>query len=91
MGPIELIAKLHVCSAVLVCEGPGCAASQTFAKVTDQVRCDMYLHPHLRHYIREVRVVVYTQVHLPRLFNVEKQRCTLLELLLQGNLAVIMQ
>ena len=40
------------------------AATQSFAKVAEHVRRDMYLHPHLRHYIREVRVVVYTQVRV---------------------------
>ena len=54
-----MIQQTSLCRRVLTL--PAAAASQTFAKVTDQVRCDMYLHPHLRHYIREVRVVVYTQ------------------------------
>lgn len=35
---------------------------QAFAEVSDAVRADPYLSPHLRHYVREVRVVVYTQV-----------------------------
>ena len=35
---------------------------QAFAGVSDAVRADRYLSPHLRHYVREVRVVVYTQV-----------------------------
>lgn len=34
---------------------------QAFAEVSDAVRADPYLSPHLRHYVREVRVVVYTQ------------------------------
>lgn len=35
---------------------------QAFAEVSDAVRADRYLSPHLQHYVREVRVVVYTQV-----------------------------
>lgn len=34
---------------------------QAFAAVTDQIRGDMYLQPHLRYYIREVRNVAYAQ------------------------------
>lgn len=32
-----------------------------FAGLTDQIRLDRYLHPHFRFYMREVRVVAYTQ------------------------------
>lgn len=32
-----------------------------FAGLTDQVRLDRYLHPHFRFYMREVRIVAYSQ------------------------------
>ena len=35
---------------------------QAFAAIADQVREDIYLHRHLRYYVREVRVVAYSQV-----------------------------
>jgi hypothetical protein len=35
---------------------------QAFAGVSDAIRADPYLHPHFRHYMREVRAVAYTQV-----------------------------
>lgn len=35
---------------------------QAFAAITDLVRSDMYLHRHFRYYVREVRVVAYSQV-----------------------------
>ena len=37
---------------------------QAFAAIADQVREDIYLHRHLRYYVREVRVVAYSQVSL---------------------------
>lgn len=47
-------------------------AVQAFAGIADQVREDIYLHRHLRYYVREVRVVAYSQVHphsLPNTFE----------------------
>jgi hypothetical protein len=35
---------------------------QAFAAIAEQIRSDMYLHPHFRYYLREVRVVAYSQV-----------------------------
>lgn len=35
--------------------------AQAFAAIADQIREDPYLHPHLRYYVREVRVVAYSQ------------------------------
>ncbi len=35
---------------------------QAFAAISDQVRNDLYMHPHLRYYMREVRMVAYSQV-----------------------------
>ncbi|KAI4372532.1 hypothetical protein MLD38_010750 [Melastoma candidum] len=32
-----------------------------FAGLTDQIKVDRYLHPHFRYYMREVRMVVYSQ------------------------------
>ncbi len=37
-------------------------AAQAFAGIADQTREDVYLHPHVRYYVREVRVVAYSQV-----------------------------
>ena len=37
---------------------------QAFAAIADQIREDIYLHRHLRYYVREVRVVAYSQVRL---------------------------
>ncbi|CAK0751867.1 proteasome regulatory particle subunit [Coccomyxa viridis] len=34
---------------------------KAFAAIADQVREDIYLHRHLRYYVREVRVVAYSQ------------------------------
>lgn len=46
---------------------------QAFAAITDQIRGDLYLHPHFRYYVREVRTVAYAQVcsgrHLPQPFG----------------------
>lgn len=38
------------------------AAVQAFAAIADQTREDVYVHPHVRYYVREVRVVAYSQV-----------------------------
>ncbi len=35
---------------------------QAFAGIADATRDDVYLHPHVRYYVREVRVVAYSQV-----------------------------
>ena len=35
---------------------------QAFADISDSLRADRFLYPHFRYYIREVRVVAYTQV-----------------------------
>ncbi|KAI3935774.1 hypothetical protein MKX01_032958, partial [Papaver californicum] len=32
-----------------------------FAGLTEQIKLDLYLHPHFRYYMREVRIVVYSQ------------------------------
>ncbi|PKI53313.1 hypothetical protein CRG98_026341 [Punica granatum] len=32
-----------------------------FAGLTEQIKLDRYLHPHFRYYMREVRIVVYSQ------------------------------
>ena len=40
------------------------ACLQAFAAIADQIREDIYLHRHLRYYVREVRVVAYSQVSL---------------------------
>ena len=37
------------------------SALQALAGLSDAVRRDMYLHPHFRHYMREVRAVAYSQ------------------------------
>uniref|UniRef100_A0A061SAG0 26S proteasome regulatory subunit RPN7 n=1 Tax=Tetraselmis sp. GSL018 TaxID=582737 RepID=A0A061SAG0_9CHLO len=34
---------------------------QAFARIADQVQADMYLNPHFNYYIREIRVLAYTQ------------------------------
>lgn len=34
---------------------------KAFAGLTDEIRADMYLHPHFRYYMREVRAVAYLQ------------------------------
>ncbi|KAK9906744.1 hypothetical protein WJX75_007249 [Coccomyxa subellipsoidea] len=34
---------------------------KAFAGIADQTREDVYLHPHVRYYVREVRVVAYSQ------------------------------
>lgn len=43
------------------CSTPCCVA-QALAGLSDALRSDMYLHPHFKHYMREVRVVAYSQV-----------------------------
>jgi 26S proteasome regulatory subunit N7 len=35
---------------------------QAFLGVIDICRSDMYLHPHTRYYMRELRLVAYNQV-----------------------------
>jgi hypothetical protein len=35
---------------------------QAFLGVIDMCRSDMYLHPHTRYYMRELRLVAYNQV-----------------------------
>lgn len=35
---------------------------QAFAEISDALRADRYLAPHFRYYIREVRVMAYSQV-----------------------------
>jgi hypothetical protein len=40
------------------------AALQALAGLSDALRSDMYLHPHFRYYMREVRVVAYSQVSI---------------------------
>ncbi len=35
---------------------------QAFVEVVDQMRADPYLSPHIKYYMREVRVVAYAQV-----------------------------
>ena len=35
---------------------------QAFAALMDRLRADRLLAPHFRYYVREVRVVAYTQV-----------------------------
>ena len=37
-------------------------SAQAFSEIINQVDADPYLHPHLRYYVREVRVVAYSQV-----------------------------
>jgi hypothetical protein len=37
---------------------------QAFAGLTDAIRADVYLHPHFRYYMREVRVAAYAQVSM---------------------------
>lgn len=37
-------------------------AMQAFAAIAEQVREDIYAHQHLRYYVREVRVLAYSQV-----------------------------
>lgn len=37
-------------------------AMQAFAGIAEATREDVYLHPHVRYYVREVRVVAYSQV-----------------------------
>jgi len=34
---------------------------KAFASVSDQIRNDMYLYPHMRYFMREIRVVAYNQ------------------------------
>ena len=40
---------------------PSCTAPQAFVGLMDLVRSDMYLAPHLRWYMREARLVAYSQ------------------------------
>ena len=35
---------------------------QAFVDVVDQMRADPYLSPHIKYYMREMRVVAYAQV-----------------------------
>lgn len=35
---------------------------QSFVEVVDTMKLDPYLQPHIRYYMREIRVVVYSQV-----------------------------
>ena len=35
---------------------------QAFVEVVDQMRADPYLSPHIKYYMREMRVVAYAQV-----------------------------
>ena len=37
-------------------------ALQSFVEVVDQMRADPYLSPHIKYYMREMRVVAYAQV-----------------------------
>ena len=37
---------------------------QAFSQIIDQIKADPYLHTHLRYYVREVRVVAYSQARL---------------------------
>ena len=37
---------------------------QAFVDVVDQMRADPYLSPHIKYYMREMRVVAYAQVWL---------------------------
>ncbi|GMH39437.1 hypothetical protein BSKO_07335 [Bryopsis sp. KO-2023] len=34
---------------------------QALCKISEQIRKDMYLHPHFRYYLREIRVMAYSQ------------------------------
>ncbi|KAK9817917.1 hypothetical protein WJX72_004298 [[Myrmecia] bisecta] len=34
---------------------------EAFAAITEQIRGDPYLHPHFRYYVREIRVMAYSQ------------------------------
>ena len=36
--------------------------TQSFAAISDQIRSDMYLYPHFKYYVREIRVLAYAQV-----------------------------
>lgn len=47
---------------MLTCWLHFCICAQAFAAISDRVREDPYLHKHLRYYVREVRVVAYSQV-----------------------------
>lgn len=48
---------------MLLCPA-SCAVLQAFVDVIDQMKADMYLAPHIRYYMREIRVVAYSQVGL---------------------------
>jgi hypothetical protein len=39
---------------------------QSFLDVIDIIKTDMYLHAHMRYYMREVRLVAYNQVRILR-------------------------
>ena len=39
-----------------------CACGQAFVEVIEQMKGDMFLAPHIRYYMREMRVVAYSQV-----------------------------
>ena len=59
---------------------PPCLEVQAFSGLTDAVRSDMYLHPHFRYYMREVRAVAYAQVstrlrQLPDCRQAGRQAC----------------
>lgn len=49
----QFVDSLHECEY-----GPFFAA---FAPLADDVAADVYLHPHLRYFMRQVRVVAYSQ------------------------------
>lgn len=51
---------LPCCPCLVACP----AASQSLLGVIDIIRSDMYTHPHVRYYMREVRLVAYNQVRL---------------------------
>lgn len=34
---------------------------ESFAAISDQIRSDMYLYPHFKYYVREIRVLAYAQ------------------------------
>lgn len=59
----------HLCP----CRMCGALVLQAFLGVIDMCRSDMYLHPHTRYYMRELRLMAYNQVRASSVFVVWKQ------------------
>ena len=54
--------QYHVLSSTVIIGRSDWVIMQAFADISDSLRLDRYMHPHFRYYLREVRVVAYSQV-----------------------------